>query len=83
MSSASALSASLTQLNFGEYLALLRAKGYNEKADNYTLNAAIECVLRGIDDPLTLTVKQVLAMFEELPTEPGWDTFVWGRAAFE
>lgn len=82
MSSASELSSLLT-LNFGEYLALLRAKGYNEKADNYTLNAAIECMLRGIDDPLTLTVKQVLAMFQELPTEPGWDTFVWGRAAFE
>lgn len=47
------------------------------------INAAIECVLRGIDNPLPLNVEKVLAMFEELPVEPGWDTFVWGKAAFE
>jgi len=82
MSSAQAQSQLLT-LNFGEFLTLLRSKGYNEQADNYTIMAAMECVLRGIDNPLPLTVKKVLAMFEEPPKDPGWDTSVPGRAAYE
>lgn len=82
MSSAPASSQLLT-LNFGEYLALIRSRGHGEKADEYMLMAAIECVLRGIANPLPLTVKEVLAMFEEPPTDPGWDTSVPGRAAYE
>ena len=89
MLSASEMSPSLTFKRVGDFLEILRGRGLNKKAALYETVLNVECFIHEIDDPLNLTVGEMMELLEK-PDEPitppipaGWDNFTWGRSALE
>lgn len=86
----SALAASkLLTCRLSDFLEILRSRGLNEKADLYETVLNVECFIQDIDDPLNLTVEEMIETLgrpDEAPVLPipaGWDNFAWGRAVRE
>ena len=83
--SASARSPLLTS-SFGDFLEILKSRGLNEKADLYETVLNVESFIHNVDDPLSLTVEEMIEILEKpdealLPPIPaGWDNFSWGSA---
>jgi len=86
--SASATSRLLT-CKLSDFLEILRSRGLNEKADLYETVLNVEGFIQNIDDPLGLTVEEMLTILEKPDESPmlsvpaGWDNFSWGSAVRE
>jgi len=58
-----------------------------KKADIYEVALNVECFIHGIDNPLSITVEEMIALLARpdeplgLPIPAGWDNFHYGRAA--
>ncbi len=83
------LSSHTRSLPFGELLRILREHGHPVRARRYEDEVTIEGLLSGIDNPLELTIEEVVKLFitaEDKELSRGWDnafrgTEFYGRRA--
>jgi len=86
--SASAHSPLVTS-SFSDFLEILRSRGLHEKADLYETVLNVESFIQNIDDPMNLTVEELINLLEKPdplftpPAPVGWDNFAWGKAVRE
>ena len=75
----------LVTCRLGDFLEILRSRGLHEKADFYETVLNIESFIQNIDDPMNLTVEELVNLLEKPdtpltpPAPAGWDNFSWGR----
>ena len=79
------LSSHIHDLKFGDLLQALMDRGLNERAKKYENEVTVECFLRGVDNPLELTIRDIIRIYTTIPDPMfgvGWDNAYRGPAYY-
>ena len=77
------LSSRTLDIKFSDLLHLLRERGLDEKADRYESEVVVEAFLREVENPLELTVRDIINLYTTAPDpmfHSGWDHAYRGKA---